>query len=849
MVDLFNNITGIRHFKENYETILVQTATHEFPKIGSGTSPVKIVDWEYMLFAASVLAQSDSSQHLDIALRIANGCMLSTETNETQRNASTIIYMRLSNHPAVDLAIKREKLSANYQENLPTPLLLETIQEIISSTLVKVNGKEVQLNKFQQEFYQAVQENRFVSASAPTSAGKSFILNTIVEDLLLDDQGKNIVYVVPTRALINQLEEEFNAKFSKRKDVLVTSVPRKINATHLPTSKLFVLTQERLHWLMLENKDLHVDYLFVDEIQKIADDTRGILLQQKIEELQASQPECKFVYCSALSDNPQELLPSNQSESSDFVITRNAVVNQNLIWVSKTKGKPKVMSVNLMQENQTLDIGALYFEKNPGTSIAKLGSSVPLAMSEIEDGGVMIYVSEPSDAEKVAVDIAKHIKSNKLKTDVTDLIKVVKNNIHPNYVLANVLEKQVAFHYGNMPHVVRSEIERQFKAGTIKCLICTATLLEGVNLPAKTIYITSGKRSRKVPMSEADFWNLAGRAGRLTKELQGNIVCINPLDEKKWPVKPLWSAKRYSIRRSVDKITSNEDALLEYIEKHIESADHQHEQYEYVFSYYYSQYLVGTEDFRDTGTLSYDGILKLKDLCEKAFEKIDIPKDVILRNPGVSPLRQQRLVDRLREMKSQNQLVVPPHPKSDSAEDDYHAIACRAYKYLNPSYHSRTPIFLTYIAPLAVQWMGGLRLPVMISKNLKSKYHKDKKSNLSTVVRDTMRNLEEDIRFTFAKYLSCYVDLLSMVVLSKAENKQYVIPDVRTYLEFGVSEKTLVSLIVLGFDRNTAIALSKYIRKTDATEAECLRVIKELELSLLDLDEDVMSKILEIRAT
>ena len=33
-------------------------------------------------------------------------------------------------------------------------------------------------------------------------------------------------------------------------------------------------------------------------------------------------------------------------------------------------------------------------------------------------------------------------------------------------------------------------------------------------------------------MSDIDFWNLAGRAGRLTKDISGNIFCVNILIER-----------------------------------------------------------------------------------------------------------------------------------------------------------------------------------------------------------------------------------------------------------------------------------------------------------------------------
>ena len=62
-------------------------------------------------------------------------------------------------------------------------------------------------------------------------------------------------------------------------------------------------------------------------------------------------------------------------------------------------------------------------------------------------------------------------------------------------------------------------------------MFCTSTLLEGVNLPAKNIFIFSNAIGNS-KFSDVDFWNLAGRAGRFSKELSGNIICVRIEDKK-----------------------------------------------------------------------------------------------------------------------------------------------------------------------------------------------------------------------------------------------------------------------------------------------------------------------------
>lgn len=97
------------------------------------------------------------------------------------------------------------------------------------------------------------------------------------------------------------------------------------------------------------------------------------------------------------------------------------------------------------------------------------------------------------------------------------------------------MKKGIAFHFGKLPQRIREKIEELYEQKAIDYMFCTSTLLEGVNLPAQNIFIlnnTIGLRK----FTDVDFWNLAGRAGRLSKELSGNIICVR-LDSNKWNVK------------------------------------------------------------------------------------------------------------------------------------------------------------------------------------------------------------------------------------------------------------------------------------------------------------------------
>lgn len=158
---------------------------------------------------------------------------------------------------------------------------LQQSKSDIEHTII-VNDEVFLLNRFQKEVYYAYKHNETISISAPTSAGKSYILCTLLLEELTEG-NKNIVYVVPTRALISQVEADLKAllrQYNLENQTNITTVPPQEDILD-KKSNVFIFTQERLHWFLYGNSNCKIDILIIDEAQKIEDGNRGILLQQK----------------------------------------------------------------------------------------------------------------------------------------------------------------------------------------------------------------------------------------------------------------------------------------------------------------------------------------------------------------------------------------------------------------------------------------------------------------------------------------------------------------------------------------------------------------------------------------
>lgn len=142
----------------------------------------------------------------------------------------------------------------------------------------------------------------------------------------------------------------------------------------------------------------------------------------------------------------------------------------------------------------------------------------------------IVYCNTVADTIDFALQFSKNLPEQS-DSRIDSLIELIKTYVHKDYFLIDCLKKGVAFHFGRLPQRIRQRIENLFEEKVIDYMFCTSTLLEGVNLPAKNIFIFSNAIGNS-KFSDVDFWNLAGRAGRLSKELSGNIICVRIEDKK-----------------------------------------------------------------------------------------------------------------------------------------------------------------------------------------------------------------------------------------------------------------------------------------------------------------------------
>lgn len=808
-----------------------------------GVDP-KDVDWQRLILAGSILARSGKRDEQDTALRIAVAA-ITLSADGTVRDAGAVLLDKLSNFRALALAQDRGLVADGLDGRLGVSLRLETQRrEMDRSVLVETTGRWMEVNEFQQRFWTSASEANWLSASAPTASGKTFLVLQWLVDQLGAGEAKIAVYLAPTRALVSEIETNLQHLLKSRRGMQVTSLPlrTKFDAARSGGSRLIlVLTQERMHLLAnVLGGDFSIDLMIVDEAHKIGDGGRGVILQDAVERAGRLNPQMKLVFISPATQNPGELLADAPAGTSTAAIDSDApTVLQNVIMATQASGKPKLWNLVVRQGAAEFGIGTLQLANSP-TGVAKKLAFVAAAAGE--RGGTLVYANGAAEAENIA-DLISQLQPD-LEAPVTDpelaaLADLARKGVHPSFRLAPLVERGVAFHFGNMPSLLRLEIERLFKSGKIRFLICTSTLVEGVNLSCRTIVVRGPRKGQGNPMEPHDFWNLAGRAGRWGDEFQGNIICLDPHDDAAWPHGvPVRS--RYPIRRESDAVLDAGEPLLGYLaaREHAKPSElERSDEFEQVGAYLLTTFMrlgsVGTAEFAKRHPAAL--IADLDETLRGIAANIEINPDLAARHPGVSPIGMQRLLETFRAYAGEPDNLLPAEVASDDSYDRYVTIMKRINASLYPAFEpdSRARLF----ALIVFQWLKGKSLAEIIRRNVAWHEEVGRAYQLPGLIRDTMGLVEQIARFRAPKYLSAYMDVLHLhfAQIGRDDLIDHNL-DIGTQLEFGVSSRTLISLMELGLSRMTAVALYEKMAQENLDQDQARNWVTDRAAQLDSLD-------------
>lgn len=839
--DLSDALLGTEALHQGLRGIALDSVLADLPvERATDNSPIP---WPFMLRAASVLCRVPHEQAQEAALWIAQGCLTSAHSGEDERVAASILLERMGNRRAISLAAKRELVDPETWNDSPVPLKLDVIRRRLELSIITGDGGSIEANPFQREFWSAAAKHRWVSVSAPTSAGKSFIVRTWLNHQAERSSAFRAAYIVPTRALIEEVARELKATAAKEIGVYTLPWDAEVGSR---AQEIYVMTQERLHLLLGHDPALTVDTVFVDEAQKFGDDRRGVLLQQVLDECVRRKPDSQVLLASPLTSNPEVLLDGAPANGSLPIAIRGTTVtvNQNLLWADQAMpGKPRDWKLQLVADGEPRPAGTFTLPFSPESPTKRL-PLVAMALGGNRPGNI-VYVSIPSDAEKVALQIHDGLGDEASLADdpeVAALRDLVDRTVHPKYALAKTLERGVAFHYGSMPQLIRQEVERLFSEEKLRYLVCTSTLLEGVNLPCRLLFLRSSKKGQKKWMTPGDFWNLAGRAGRWGKEFQGNVICVDVSNKSVWPDPPRKRTLQ-TISRAADPSLEETSSLLKFIQDGAPASEARKEStsmHEAVYSFLSARMMtVGT--LAGVPALADGDAQELEKAVEEALNSVPLPSELLLRHAGIGPLAMGRLLTHFRGASDWHHFLLPTTAAYGAASVYADALGI-CHDILGTNFGGEKRRFA--LGLLITEWVQGRPLSVIIGSRLRWLRKNRPNFKLSTEIRNVMKDVETVARFQAPKYLGCYLDVLGFYLQSIGEEETAAeLPDISMMLELGVSRTTEVSLMTIGLSRTSAVALSEFIVEEAFSREEALTWLRERDLEAYPLPNLVIEEI------
>ncbi|TFF36186.1 DEAD/DEAH box helicase [Mucilaginibacter psychrotolerans] len=404
-----------------------------------------------------------------------------------------------------------------------------------------VAGRSFLITSFQKEVWDAITAQQMVGISAPTSAGKSYIILIKMMALLLEKKG-TMFYIVPTLSLVAQVATDVKQQISSFQ--LEMTVETNYNPQRYTDNTIYVLTQGKAiaAFSQEERPFRHLRLLVVDEIQNVervadANDQRAKILFDLMTEIKNSLVIDKIVISGPRVTNIDRLGKDIFGIDGYGASTRNSPVVNLTYALKKISNKeyrfklycdlnPEPLSLKIENQRLLEGYGQTRYTK-------KYMGFFNEFMACFDAGESNIIFSPTAGASR------KMAEELRLSTDsinnpyLQELAGYLSETVHVDFALSNTVLGGIAYHNGKLPHHVRNAIEDGIRKQQIRNIVCTTTLLQGVNLPVKNIIIRNPNLSliahggEQPKLTSYETANLRGRAGRLLKDFIGRTYVMD----------------------------------------------------------------------------------------------------------------------------------------------------------------------------------------------------------------------------------------------------------------------------------------------------------------------------------
>ncbi len=346
-----------------------------------------------------------------------------------------------------------------------------------------------------------------VLVCAPTGTGKTLIAEAALFEAL--HTGTMAYYTTPLIALTEQKFREMQADAVRwgfrAEDVGLVTGNRKVN----PDARVLVVVAE-----ILLNRLLHteafdfgkVSAVVMDEFHSFADAERGIVWELSLSLL---PPHIRLLLLSATVGNAAEFvqwLSRCHRRKIDLVESRDRKVPLTFQWVPDQFLNDHLVEMTKgTDERRTTPALVFCFNRDECWSIAEQLKGLPLLNAE----------------QKTRL----HAEVNKLEW---------KDGVGPK--MKQLLHRGVGVHHAGMLPKYRRVVEELFNRKLLAVVMCTETLASGINLPARSVVLSSlvkGPFGKQKLVDASTAHQIFGRAGRPQFDDRGYVFALAHEDDVK----------------------------------------------------------------------------------------------------------------------------------------------------------------------------------------------------------------------------------------------------------------------------------------------------------------------------
>lgn len=404
---------------------------------------------------------------------------------------------------------------------------------------------------------------RSVVVSLPTSSGKTIIAAFRILQALnqFDEERGWVAYLAPTRALVNQLTLRLRRDLGPI-GVAVEKVSPALEVdgleagmlTDADTSRQFrvlVTTPEKLDMMLRGGWEARIlrplTLVVVDEAHGLGATQRGLRLELLLATINRECRNAQFLLLTPFIGNAQEIArwlspDSNKTieigldwSPNDRVIAivqplrgdKRGDFTVRLDTVHTTRRTIDVPEKLDLPRHRPLGLAWSAVHESPG----KLAAATAQLLHQ--RGTVIVLVDKPGNSWGVAESFkVEENRRSATSADVGHIRRFLADEMGAHFPLGELLDYGVAVHHGGLSEDTRALVEWLTERGEVRVLVATTTIAQGVNFPVSGVVFASNQYPYGQDMPPEDFWNIAGRAGRVDQGDLG-VVALVATDEKR----------------------------------------------------------------------------------------------------------------------------------------------------------------------------------------------------------------------------------------------------------------------------------------------------------------------------